>query len=120
LEDTDTQDRKVAFVILLCAAPFFFFFLMHGGLGRARAAAVFVGVFSTTIWTRRHLRRKVWFWIVLAILAAGHVPLILLVHWSDAWISSYGLLGMGLIDFAYVCGPIWLIEEAMSRESKIS
>jgi hypothetical protein len=117
-EESNNQNRKVALVILLCVMISLDFLIADPG--RARAAAVCACVFGTTIWTRSHLRHKVWFWIVLVLLAALHLPLILLVRWSDAWISSYGLLGIALIDFAYVCGPIWLIEEALSCESKIS
>jgi hypothetical protein len=118
LEETDNQDRKVALVILICVMiPVSLFF---ADLGRARAAAVCAGVFGLTIWTRRHLKHKVWFWIVLVLLAALHLPLILLVRWSDASLPAYGLIPIMLVDYAFVCGPIWLIEEALSRESKIS
>ena len=108
----------MALIILLCSAPFFFYFLAD--LGRTRAAGICACVSGLTIWTRRHLRSKVWFWIVLALLAAAHVPLILLVRWSNASLPAYGLIPILLVDFAYVCGPIWLIENALSRESKIS
>lgn len=110
----------MSLVIFLFAAPFFVAFAIHGDLGRARAAAVCASVFGVTIWSRRHLMRKAWFWIVLLLLAVAHVPLILLVPWSDAGLPVYGLLPIALVDFAYVCGPIWLIENAMSRDSKIS
>jgi len=118
LEDTDNQDRRVSLVILFCVMIPISFLIAEPG--RARAAAVCAGVFAYTIWSRWRLRYKVWFWIVLVLLAAGHLPLILLVRWSDGWISPQGLLGMALIDLAYVWGPIWLIEEATSRDSKIS
>jgi hypothetical protein len=117
LEGSDNQNRKVALLILLCAAPFFFFI---ADTGRARAVAVCFCVFGTTIWTRRHLRHRVWFWIVLVLLAAAHLPLILLVRWPDTSLPAYGLLPIALVDFAFVCGPIWLIEEALSSGSKIS
>ena len=57
---------------------------------------------------------------MLVLLAALHLPLILLVRWSDASLPAYGLIPIALVDFAYVCGPIWLIENALSRESKIN
>ena len=72
LEDTDKQERKVSFVILFCVMIPISFFIADPG--RARAATVCAGVFAITIWTRRHLRHKVWFWIVLALLAALHLP----------------------------------------------
>jgi hypothetical protein len=118
LENPDSQNRKVALVILLCVMIPLDFLIADPG--RARAAAVCAGVFGTTIWTRRHLRRKVWFWVVLVLLAAAHVPLILFVRWSNVSMPPPVLLGAALVDFAYVCGPIWLIEEALSRDSKIS
>jgi hypothetical protein len=104
-------------VILFCAATIYF---LIADPGRARAAAVCGIVFGYTIWSRRRLRRRVWFWIVLLLLGASHVPLILSVRWSAASMPATILLGYALLDFAYVFGPIWLIEEALSRESKIS
>lgn len=117
MDDTEKQNMKVALVILICSAPLLFLFADQG---KARAVAVCASVFGVTIWSRRHLRRKVWFWIVLALLGASHVPLILLVHWSNESLPPPVLMGMMLVDFACVCGSILLIEEAMSRESKIS
>lgn len=117
MDEAEKQNLKAALVILLCSAPLWFLF---ADLGRARAAAVSASVFALTIWSRRHLRNKVWFWIVLALLAAAHLPLILLVRWSDSYLGPYGLIPIMLVDYAFVCGPIWLIEEALSSESKIS
>lgn len=118
LEVTDDQDRKFSLLILFCVMiPIS---LIIADPGRSRAAAVCAAVFAITIWTRRHLRHKVWFWIVLVVLAALHVPLILLARWSDASLPAYGLIPIMLVDYAFVCGPIWLIEEALSRESKTS
>jgi len=58
---------------------------------------------------------------VLLLLAAAHFPLILLIHWPDAsFPGGFGLIPIALLDYAFVCGPIWLIEEALSRDSKIS
>jgi hypothetical protein len=111
------QNRKVALVILLCSAPLMFVF---AGPGRARPAAVCASAFGVTIWSWRNLRHKVWFWIVLVLLAAAHLPLILLVRWSDASLPVNGLIPIMLVDFAYVCAPIWLIENAMSRDPKVS
>jgi hypothetical protein len=117
LDEDEKQNHKVALVLLLCSAPLFFLFADQG---KARAAAVCASVFGLTIWSRRHLRRKVWFWIVLTLLAAAHVPLILLIRWPDTYLGPYGLIPIMLVDYAFVCGPIWLIEEALSSESKIS
>ena len=118
LEDIGNQDRKVSLVILFCVMIPISFFIADPG--RARAAAVCAGVFAITIWTRRHLRHKSWFWSVLVVLAVLHLPLIFLVRWSDVSLPAYGLIPIMPVDYAFVCGPIWLIEEALSSESKIS
>ena len=117
MDDTEKQTRKVALVVGLCTVPLLFVL----DTGRATAAAVCVCAFGLTIWSRWHLRRKVWLWIVLSLLAAAHLPLILFIHWPDArFPGGYGLIPLALLDYAFVCGPIWLIEEALSSESKIS
>jgi hypothetical protein len=120
LADSDNEERKIALIILLCAIPFAIPFWTHGDTGRATAAVLCADVFGTTIWLCRHLWRRIWFWVVLAILAAAHVPLILFVHWSFPGVGPQRLMGVAVIDLAYVYGPIWFIEEALSSESKIS
>jgi hypothetical protein len=41
---------------------------------------------AVAIALRWKLRQQVWFWITMTILAALHLPLILLVPWSTKWI----------------------------------
>jgi hypothetical protein len=113
----ESKDRIAIVVIILCAV---LIDSLIADPGRARAAAVCGMVFGYTIWSRRRLRRRVWFWVALLLLAASHVVLISFVRWTNDWMPPQALLGVALIDLAYVCGPIWLIEEALSRESKIS
>jgi hypothetical protein len=43
------------------------------------------------------LRRYAWFWGTMTILAALHVPLILLVPWTTKWVPA---IAIGLIDSA--------------------
>lgn len=114
----DRLTRKAAWVVILCSAPFFVVFAILGDLGRGRAVAICAAVFFTTIWLRWDLRRKMWFWITLALLVAAHLPLLFLVRWSSASYPGVTLLPIALADLAIVYGPIRLLEMAGSRRSQ--
>src|ERR1700734_2050860 len=40
------------------------------------------------------LRRHAWFWITMAVVAALHVPLVLLVHWPTIWVPALSIAAM--------------------------
>jgi hypothetical protein len=46
------------------------------------------------------LRRFVWFWITVTIVAALHVPLILVIPWTTKWVPA---LAIAVIDTADFC-----------------
>jgi hypothetical protein len=102
---------------MLCSAPFFLVFSILGDPGRGRAVAICVAIFFTTIWLRWDLKGKIWFWITLATLFAVHLPVLLLVRWSNASYAGAALLPIALADLAVVYGPIRLLEMAVSRRS---
>src|SRR6266700_7473154 len=54
-----------------------------------------IAVLGLAIAVKWKLRRQVWFWITIAILAALHVPLILFVPWTTRWVPA---LAIALID----------------------
>jgi hypothetical protein len=47
---------------------------------------------------RWKLRRHVWFWATMAILAALHLPLILFVPWTTRWIPAVVIAPVGIAD----------------------
>jgi hypothetical protein len=52
------------------------------------------------------LRRRAWFWMIMAVIAALHVPLILFVPWGDRWIPA---LVIGAIDSVDLCAILWIL-----------
>jgi hypothetical protein len=50
-----------------------------------------IAVVGFTIALKRNLARYVWFWSTMAILAAIHVPLVLLVPWTSKWIPAIAI-----------------------------
>jgi hypothetical protein len=65
-----------------------------------------IAVIGFTIALKRRLGRHAWFWITIAVLAAVHVPLILLVPWSSKWLPASAFAA---IDSADLCVMIWII-----------
>ena len=56
------------------------------------------GVLVAVIAMRWKLRRNVWFWITMAVIAALHVPLILFVPWTTKWVPAIVIIPVGIAD----------------------
>jgi hypothetical protein len=61
------------------------------------------------------LRKRVWFWITITIIAFLHVSLILFVPWPFKQLSYVALLPVALSDLAIACGIIRLAENVIER-----
>jgi hypothetical protein len=104
--------RKWTILAILFAAPVFFLFAYFGEPGRGRAAGISAAVIIMAARLRWDLRKKAWFWITVAIITGYHIPLILLVSWTDKSYPGYTLLPMAVLDFAIMYGAIKLVEKA--------
>ena len=112
----DMLTRKSAFWIALAVSPVFFLFAALGDSGRGRAAALcaFVVVSCARLfWDRSE---HVWFWLTLAMTVACHVPLILLIPWTDKSYPGVVLLPAGLLDFAIVYRTFKAIDKIANRK----
>ena len=103
--------RKWALIALLSGLPFFFLFACLGDPGRGRAVLIAVGVVVIAARARWDLKERIWFWVTLTILAALHVPLVLLVPWTRKSYPGTTLLPIALLDYAIVWGCIKLVEK---------
>lgn len=104
--------KKWAVLAMLLATPVFFLFAYLGDAGRGRAAAVSVGVIILAARARWDLRREVWYWTAIAVVAACHIPLLLFVSWTEKNYPGYALLPIAVLDFAAIYGAIKLVEKA--------
>jgi hypothetical protein len=71
---------------------------------------------------RWKLRRHVWFWVTMTILAALHLPLILFVPWTSKWVPADLIAGVGITD---LYAMLWILAvvgkpmgETMTTKSK--
>ena len=59
---------------------------------------VSIAVFGVIIALKGTLRRRLWFWGTMTILAGLHVLLILSVSWTTNWVPAVVLAGIGSVD----------------------
>ena len=75
---------------------------------------VFLGVVVFAAIIRWSLREHVWFWAVLLIVAAFHIPLIISIHWPTHSVHAIVLLPICLVDLLITLGVIRLAEALCS------
>ena len=109
----DGLNIMVANVALLCGAPFFLLCAILGELGRGVAAGICVGMIVLVIWMRWDLKNFTWFRTTIVVLVLLHVPLILLVNWSNKSYPRAALLPGALLDLFIVYRTVRLIEKAV-------
>jgi hypothetical protein len=64
---------------------------------------------------RWDLRKRVWFWVTIVIMVLLHLPLVMLLPWTNNSYPGIVLLPGALLDLAIVYGSIKLAESVMNR-----
>ena len=111
----DRLTTKTAFVVMLCGVAVFFS-IPNPAMGRA--AAISITMIVTAVWMRWDLRKRIWFWATIAVLVLLHVPIILLVPWSNVNYPGVVLLPQALLELAVAYGCVKVVERAMKRSDK--
>ena len=109
------SDNKWTLIAFLAGVTLFILFVRLGEPGKGRAAGVAAGMLVITVRTRWDLRKHVWFWAVIVVLTAAHVPVILRVHWPFMTMPAVSLLPFAMLDWAIMYGFIKLVEKVMTR-----
>ncbi len=60
----------------------------------------FILAFKQKLW------QHAWFWVIMAVIAALHIPLILFVHWTTGWIPAMTIAAIDSLDF---CLILWIL-----------
>jgi hypothetical protein len=92
--------------VMLGTAVLAFLFISFGRFELARPTMVSVAMVGLAITMRWKLRKHVWFWITMTILAALHLPLILFVPWTTRWIPAILIAPVGIAD---LYAMLWVI-----------
>jgi Ca2+/Na+ antiporter len=62
------------------------------------------------------LRKHIWFWPVVVLIAALHMPVVLMVHWPHYWIPGIALVPIGFVDVLIMVGIIRFVQKFIVRE----
>lgn len=111
----DRLTKRAALVVTLFAVLLYFVFEYVGGSAAGRIASICTAMIMTAVWMRWDLRKRVWFWVTIAILVFLHLPLVMLVPWTNKNYPGIVLLPVALLDLAIVYGSIKLAEKVMKR-----
>ena len=95
--------------------PVYVLFVNLGDSGRGRAAWVSAGMITLAARCVWDSKKRVWFWVTIAIIAVLHIPAILFIPWGDQNLSYVALLPMALLDFGIAYGIIRLVENAIEK-----
>jgi len=66
---------------------------------------------------RWDLRKHAWFWVVIAVVLALHVPLIVFWRWPDRWIPGMAVLPFAAADCAMILGVVRVAERLAGAKS---
>ena len=74
-----------------------------------------IGVVVAMRWK---LRRNLWFWIALTLIAALHVPLILFVPWTTKWVPAIVIIPIAIADLYLMLGILSLVGKLGNRSKE--
>lgn len=105
-KSTDYSGVIIAVILL----PVFIFFRHIGRIDLGLNAFICLGVTLLVIRIYWNLRKLFWFWLVIIVILALHVPLALRIQWPHGWVPGIVLLPIGLADLLIYVGAIKFVE----------
>jgi hypothetical protein len=97
--------------------PMLLLFIYLGKADMGLAVFIVLGMMMFAIKIRWNLRKHVWFWAIIAVILALHVPLVFMVRWPQGNVPTlFYTRPFGLIDFLIISGALRLAEKLLSKE----
>ncbi len=107
-EPVDYTGLKIGGALL----PVFFLITLLSNADMALAAFIILGVIIFAIKLHWHLRKHLWFWAVIGLILALHVPLVRLVRWPQGSTPTlFYTMPFGIADFLIISGALGLAEK---------
>ena len=81
-------------------------------LGRfdlARPTLISIGMLGVAVAIKWKLRRHIWFWIIMTLIAALHLALILSVSWATEWVPAVAIVPIGIADLYASLGIVSVV-----------
>ena len=115
-EPVDYTGLKIG---LMCLPVFILVTLLSNADAGLAASIVSVAILFA-IKIRWKLRKHIWFWAIIAVILALHVPLVFMVQWPKNAPRLFYTMPLGIADFLIISGALKLAENLMSNGSPSS
>jgi hypothetical protein len=113
-EPVDYTGLKIGVMSL----PVFFVVTLLSNADVGLAASIVSVAILFAIKMRWNLRKHIWFWAIVAIILALHVPLVFLVRWPQGNAPTlFYTMPVGIADFLIILGAVELAERVFSKDS---
>ena len=76
-------------IIAAILVPVYLIFYLMGKEEMGRSVFIVLGMTMLAIRIRWDLRNRFWFWTVVVLVLAAHIPLLFYVHWPECRLSNY-------------------------------
>lgn len=106
----DNLSRYTGLIIAALLAPVYLVFVYFDKPDIGLTASYCLVPLLFAIRIRWELRKHAWFWVVMTIVLALHVPLIVSWHWPNRWIPGLALLPLAAADCAIILGILKIAE----------
>ncbi len=116
-EPVDYTGLKIGAMLL----PVFFLITFLYNADAGLAASIVLGMIILAIKIRWNLRKHIWFWAVIAVILALHVPLVFMVRRPQGNVPTlFYTMPVGIADFLIISGALSLAEKLFSKGSSSS
>jgi hypothetical protein len=105
--DNDKRVDYSGLIIGLILAPVLILFIHFGKGEIGRAVCIDLAAILVAIRLRWHLKKHFWFWGIIVVLLALHVPLLLFIPWPSGWFPAVVALPFAVVDCLIV---LWAVQ----------
>jgi hypothetical protein len=113
-EPVDYTGLKIVGIL----APVFFLITFLSNADMGLAACIVLGMVMLAIKIRWHLRKHLWFWAIIVLILALHVPLVFMVRWPQGNLPTlFYTMPIGIADFLIILWTVGAAERFFSKSS---
>jgi hypothetical protein len=105
-------------IVAMLAPVFFLFVFVVGNADMGLTVCIVLGMVILAVKIRWNLRKHVWFWVVIILVLALHVPLFSMVRWPQGNVPTlFYTMPLGIADFLIISGALRFAEKCFSKDS---
>jgi len=102
--------------IVVLVAPVFFLITYFYNADAGLAACIVLGLLLLAIKIRWYLRKHIWFWAIIVVILAVHIPLVFMVRVPQGHAPTlFYTMPLGIADFLIISGVLRLAEKFLSK-----